>query len=158
MDLARHISEWSKDSTKVGAVLVGPEKEVRLTAFNGPPKGVVDLPERFLSPGKYLYAAHAEANLVAFAARAGIRTEGCTVYVTHHPCAACARSLVQSGVSRVIAGGGAFSSRSSWESELYAACMMFQEAGVDFEEWVEGARDERKVTISDIIASFKRVI
>ena len=33
---ARHAALKSKDSTQVGAVLVGPEGEIRLTGFNGP--------------------------------------------------------------------------------------------------------------------------
>lgn len=124
---ARHAALKSKDSTKVGAVLIGPEGEVRLTAYNGPPKGVRDKAERFERPAKYLYASHAEANLVAFAARAGIRTEGCTVYVTHMPCASCARSLIQAGVYGVIYGDG---TTSMPEEEFKAAEAMFFEAEV----------------------------
>ena len=76
----------SKDSTKVGAVLVGPEGEIRLTGYNGPPRGVRDCAERRERPAKYLFASHAEVNLIAFAAREGIRTKDCTVYVTHLCC------------------------------------------------------------------------
>lgn len=124
---AKHAAVKSKDSTKVGAVLVGPEGEVRLTAFNGPPRGVKDHPSRFGRPAKYLYASHAEANLVAFAAREGIRTKDCAVYVTHMPCAGCARSLIQAGVARVCVGDGTTSMPAE---EFDAAKMMFDEAGV----------------------------
>ena len=117
----------SQDSTQVGAVLVGPEGEVRLTAYNGPPKGVQDLPERFERPAKYLWAAHAEQNLVAFAARAGIRTLGCTVVVTHAPCASCARTLIQAGIKQVIHGAGTTSMPAE---EFAAARTMFHEAEV----------------------------
>lgn len=127
MGFARHAATKSKDSTKVGAILVGPEYEVRLTAFNGPPKGVRDLPERFERPAKYLYASHAEANLVAFAAREGIRTMGCTVVVTHMCCSACARTLIQAGVKRVLYGDG---KTSMPEDEFSAAATMFSEARV----------------------------
>jgi len=111
----------------VGAVLVGPHREVLLTAYNGPPAGVKDLPERFERPAKYLYASHAEANLIAFAARLGIRTEGCTVYVTHMPCAGCARTLIQAGIVKVVVGPG---TTSMPEEEFAAAEEMFREAGV----------------------------
>ncbi len=67
MGFAIHAATRSKDATQVGAVLVGPEGEIRLTGYNGPPNGVADLEERRERPAKYLYAAHAEANLVAFA-------------------------------------------------------------------------------------------
>lgn len=127
MGFARHAAVKSKDPTKVGAVLVGPDGEVRLTAYNGPPRGVDDRPERFERPTKYLFASHAEANLIAFAAREGIRADECTVYVTHAPCAACARTLIQAGVMRVVHGDGATSMPAE---EFTAARQMFAEAGV----------------------------
>ena len=133
MDVASLVALWSKDGTRVGAVLVGPENEIRLTAFNGPPKGVCDTPDRFERPAKYLYASHAEANLVAFAAREGIRTKDCTVYVTHRPCAACARTMIQAGVKRVVYGVGVFHATVTWEDETRAASVMCAEAGVKLE-------------------------
>lgn len=127
---AKHAALKSKDSTQVGAVLIGPDREIRLTAYNGPPRGVKDYPERFERPTKYTYASHAEANLVAFAAREGIRTKGCTVYVTHHPCAACTRTLIQAGVDAIFYGDGSFTSSSGWEEEFKAAQQMCIEAKV----------------------------
>lgn len=127
MGFARHAATKSKDSTKVGAILVGPDGEVRLTGYNGPPRGVRDIPQRFERPAKYLYASHAEANLIAFAAREGIRVAGCVVYVTHMPCASCARSLIQAGVSTVVYGNGMTSMP---EEEFKAAREMFEEAGI----------------------------
>lgn len=130
LGLALMAATKSKDPTKVGAILVGEDKSVRLTAFNGPPRGVNDTPDRFERPKKYLFASHAEANLVAFAARAGIRTEGCTVVVTHAPCASCARTLIQAGIVRVLHGDG---TTSMPVEEFYAAAEMFHEAGVKVE-------------------------
>ncbi len=130
MGFASHAAQKSKDSTKVGAVLVGPNNEVLLTGFNGPPIGVRDLPERRERPLKYLATSHSEANLVAFAARRGIRTEGCTVYVTHPCCSGCAKALIQAGVSRVIFGDG----KTSMPMDEFAfAEIMFKEAGVEYE-------------------------
>lgn len=127
LGFARHAATRSKDETKVGAVLVGPNGEVRLTSYNGCPKDVRDLPERYLRPEKYRWVSHAETNLIAFAARVGIRTEGCTVYVTHHPCSACARTLIQAGIAKVVAGPG---KTSMPDEEFEAAATMFEEAGV----------------------------
>lgn len=127
MGFARHAALKSKDPTQVGAVLVGPEGEIRLTAFNGPPKGVKDTPERLERPRKYLFASHAEANLIAFAAREGIRTKGCTVYVTHKPCAGCARTLIQAGIGHVVYGDGVTSMP---DEEFEAAEQMLIEADV----------------------------
>lgn len=127
MGFAEHARTASKDSTQVGAALVGPEGEVRLTGYNGPPRGVEDKPDRFERSRKYLFASHAEQNLIAFAAREGIRTFDCHVYVTHHPCSACARSLIQAGIRCVVVGDG---TTSMPEEEFIAAEEMFQEAGV----------------------------
>ena len=127
MGFAEHAARKSKDVTQVGAVLVGRNKEVLLTGFNGPPMGVRDLAARRERPTKYLFVSHAEANLIAFAARLGIRTEGCTVYVTHHPCSSCAKALIQAGVAAVVVGNG---TTSMPDDEFMAAAAMFQEAGV----------------------------
>ncbi len=126
---AVHAAKKSKDSTQVGAVLVGPDNEVRLSGFNGPPRGVLDLPERRERPAKYLFAAHAEANLLNFAAREGIRTKDCTVYVTHFCCAACARSMIQAGIAEIRFGPG---TTSMPNDEFEAARAMLTEAGVRF--------------------------
>lgn len=106
LGFARHAATASKDSTKVGAALVSPTGEVRLTAYNGPPRGVRDIPERFERPEKYLYASHAERNLIAFAARNGISTDGCSMYVTHAPCGECMKSIIQAGITCVYMGTG----------------------------------------------------
>ena len=128
MGFAEHAAKKSKDTTQVGAVLVGEDKEVRLTGYNGPPHGVLDLPERRERPAKYMFASHAESNLISFAAREGIPTKGCTVYVTHHPCDSCARTLIQAGIARVVYGPG---TTSMPNGVVAAAAVMFCEAGVE---------------------------
>lgn len=127
MGFALHAAKKSKDITQVGAILVGQDGEVRLTGYNGPPKGVKDTVDRRERPRKYLFAAHAEANLISFAAREGIRTSGCTVYVTHQPCAACMRTLIQAGVSRIVYGSGTTSMPAD---EFQASSEMASEANV----------------------------
>jgi dCMP deaminase len=128
MGFARHAALKSKDTTQVGAALIGPEGEVRLTGYNGIPKGVQDTPERRERPQKYLWASHAEMNTIAFAAREGIRTKGCSLYVTHYPCSACSRLIIQAGISCVVVGNG----QTSMPPEEFAtAAAMFHEAGVE---------------------------
>ena len=104
LNLAKHISEWSKDpSTKVGCVVVGPDREIRSTGFNGLPRGIEDNDERLNNREiKYPLICHAEENAIMHAARIGISLKDCTAYVTWPPCTRCARSLVQAGVSTII--------------------------------------------------------
>lgn len=47
-------------------------------------------------------AEHAERNAIAFAARYGVALEGTEMYVTHMPCADCARSIINAGIARVV--------------------------------------------------------
>ena len=125
--LARGVSLKSKDpSTQVGAIAVGEDREILETGYNGLPRGVKDLPERMERPEKYLWTAHAEANLVYTAARQ--RLKGSTVYVTHLCCNQCAIALINAGVKRVVVGGG----ETSMSPELFdTAVTMFEEAGVE---------------------------
>lgn len=51
-------------------------------------------------------AEHAEAHLIAAAARAGRATDGATMYVTDFPCPPCARLIAGAGISRLYFGTG----------------------------------------------------
>lgn len=106
LGLAAETASWSEDRDfQVGAVIVGPGKEVRATGYNGLPRGVsADDERRFdrASGEKFHWIEHAERNAIYNAARSGAVTEGCTIYVTRFPCADCARAIIQSGITRVV--------------------------------------------------------
>ena len=51
--------------------------------------------------GACVRTQHAEANLVAFAARKGISLEGSECYLTVSPCLVCAKLLYSAGIIRV---------------------------------------------------------
>lgn len=127
LQLAALVASWSKDpATQVGAVAVSTDRRVLETGFNGLPQGVEDDPERMERPAKYLWTTHAEANLVAAAARS--RLQDSTVFVTHAPCAQCAALLVNAGVAKVVYASGT----TSMDPEQFRVAMqMFEEAGVE---------------------------
>ena len=106
MALAQLIATWSKDrGRKVGAVIVGPDNEIRSTGFNGIPRGVNDdVEERHEAAAgeKYLWVSHAERNAIYNAALMGAATKNCTVYVPWYPCLECSKAIVQSGISKVV--------------------------------------------------------
>lgn len=136
MQMAKQVSSRSKDpATKVGCVIVSVDNVVTTTGYNGIPAGVDDLPERMERPAKYLWTAHAEENAVALAARVGARLKGATAFVTHTPCARCARSLIQAGVAKVYVGAGTTSMPAE---EFDVAAQMFREAHVSVVK-MEGA-------------------
>jgi len=105
MGLAREVASWSKDrSRKVGCVIVGPNREIRATGYNGFPRGVADDVEaRHQRPAKYRWTEHSERNAIYNAARSGVSTEGCRIYLMWYPCMDCARAIVQAGIVEVVA-------------------------------------------------------
>ena len=107
--IAQAVSEKSKDTCPVGAVIVSTEDNdhvIVATGFNGPARGVLDLPERFADQGaafkeKLRWVCHAEANAIFNAARLGVSPKSCTLYVTKFPCVGCSSAIVQAGLRRV---------------------------------------------------------
>lgn len=105
MDVAEAIMAKSKDpSTKVGAVALDDDCGLLCAGYNGFARGVKDLQERLNDRAiKYPLTVHAEANLIAIAAKKGIRLEGATVVVTSlYPCSVCASMMRQAGIKRII--------------------------------------------------------
>ena len=122
----------SKDrSTRVGAVVLDDDFNVRISGYNGMPRGVDDdVESRHERPAKYMYFSHAEENCVAQAARVGVSIKGCTMLVTSlFPCATCSRLIIQSGIIRVLAPSIASNTR--WDEQAKVALEMLNEAGVE---------------------------
>ena len=131
LELARHISDWSKDpSTKVGCVVVGPDREIRSTGFNGFPRGIEDDDDRLQNrEKKYPMICHAEENAIMHAARIGISLKGNTAYVTWPPCSRCTRSLIQAGINEVVYPSEV-EIPERWEEDFSIAMEMMEEAGI----------------------------
>jgi dCMP deaminase len=129
---AEEVASWSKDpSTKVGCVIVDPEKQVRMgEGFNGFPRFMSDSKELYEDRDvKYSRTLHAELNAVLFSQK----TEGCTAYVSHPCCTACALVLIQSGISRVVVRRPTPDLLSRWEESINKAEGFFDEAEVSYE-------------------------
>lgn len=132
--LAHEVARWSKDpSTKVGSVIIGPDRDPRSFGYNGFPRGVNDdIPERYDRPIKYSWTEHAERNALANCNRVGIPTLGCSMFVTHFTCSNCARMLIQSGIKEVIIDKASilndFGDR--WNEDFKISMTMLQEAQI----------------------------
>lgn len=130
----------SKDrSTRVGAVIVGPDRNIISTGYNGFGRGIDDTVEaRHERPLKYLWTEHAERNAIYNAARHGINTKGAALYLVGMgpptaPCADCARGIIQSGIQHVVAAP--FKAMpDNWSETFHIGVQMMQEAGVTFHE------------------------
>ncbi len=136
MTIARAVAQLSKDDTKVGAVIVGPDGEGGPWGYNGAPRGCsADEDERFQTrPEKYFWAEHAERNAIYSAARAGFSPKGCTLVVTHFPCMDCARAIVQSGIKRVVVGKMTAEFSERWHESIIRSIRLFDETGVELLE------------------------
>jgi len=101
MELALHVAQWSKDpSTKVGAVIVKPDKRIVSVGYNGFPSGVCDHEERYAERAvKYKFVSHAERNALDNVSQ---DVTGCTLYSTLQPCPDCAKSIIQKGIAEVV--------------------------------------------------------
>jgi dCMP deaminase len=133
VEMAELVATWSKDeSTKVGCVIVGPNKEVRSVGYNGFPRGVMETPKRLVRPEKYLWTEHSERNAIYNAARMGLSLEGCTLYSSWIPCMDCARAIIQSGIVSVYGKLKEDINVDKWGEHFAHINSMFNEAGVDF--------------------------
>jgi dCMP deaminase len=130
--LSKHISDWSKDKNKkVGAVIVDSDNIVLSVGYNGIPRGCDDTNEcRYERPTKYLFTEHAERNAIYHAARHGVSLKDCKMYVTLFPCADCARAMIQSGITKIIAPEPNLN-HEVWGDHFKAAIQMMEEAKIE---------------------------
>lgn len=125
LDLAGQVSTWSKDpSTKVGAVIVRPDRTIASLGYNGFPRGTNDTYQD--RPHKLLRTVHAEMNAI-LSAREPLH--GYILYVTPLcPCANCAAAIVQSGIAEVVFHMETI--REEWADSFAASYEMFRDAGI----------------------------
>ena len=112
IDMCRLHAKLSKDtSTKVGAVIVTPDRQVVSAGFNGFPRGIKDDDRLFDREVKLKLVVHAEMNAILAAANLGIKVKGCALYLCASssgllwggpPCSRCLVSLIQSGISEIV--------------------------------------------------------
>ena len=97
---------------QVGAVIVK-DRHAIATGYNGAPRGIMHCEERGGCLRQQLnvpsgqrhelcMALHAEQNAIIQAAAMGHGIEGGTIYITHQPCAICAKMIINAGISRIV--------------------------------------------------------
>lgn len=100
MCVARLAAERSKDPARqIGACIVDDENRVLAYGYNGHPSG-----DDFFFPWKkdekFPFVCHAERNAIYFKTSVDVR--GATLFTTLYPCNECAKSIVQSGIKKVV--------------------------------------------------------
>jgi dCMP deaminase len=131
LKLAQEVSTWSRDpSTKVGAVIVRPDKTIASVGFNGFARYHDDTPEEYDNRGiKYSKIIHAEMNAILHA-REPLR--GFSLYLYPFLCCdRCAVHVIQAGIVRVVAPEIPVHLRERWAEILDRSMSYFKEAAVD---------------------------
>ena len=119
----------------VGAVIVK-DRHAIATGYNGAPSGIMYCEERGGCIRQQLnvpsgqrhelcMALHAEQNAIIQAAVMGNSVEGGTIYITHQPCAICAKMILNAGIKRIVIKEG-------YPDELAASIL--DEAGLKVEK------------------------
>lgn len=119
----------------VGAVIVK-DRHAIATGYNGAPTGIAHCEDRGGCIRQQLnvpsgqrhelcMALHAEQNAIIQAAVMGNSVEGGTIYITHQPCAICAKMILNAGIKRIVI-------REGYPDELAAAIL--DEAGLKVEK------------------------
>jgi dCMP deaminase len=145
LQLALDNARMSKDpSTQVGCVIVGPDREIRSTGFNGFPRGIADTPERLNDrETKLRLIVHAEMNAILNAARIGVSVRGCWLYLAATdnsglvwggpPCTRCTVETIQAGLAEIVS----FTRKQvpiRWHDDLIFARTLIDECGMGYRE------------------------
>ena len=120
---------------QVGAVIVK-DRHAIATGYNGAPRGIMHCEDRGGCLRQQLnvpsgqrhelcMALHAEQNAIIQAAAMGHGIEGGTIYITHQPCAICAKMIINAGITRIVI-------REGYPDELAASIL--DEAGLAIEK------------------------
>lgn len=138
MSMVYLIASKSKDErTHIGAVIIGPDKEIKSTGYNSFVRKLNDnVSERQEKPEKYYWFEHAERNAIYNATLIGASLKGCRIYTNGIPCMDCARGIVQSGILEVIVDKKWNESNAGEDLEHSRRTIeMFNEVGVNLKYW-----------------------
>ncbi|WP_437187122.1 deoxycytidylate deaminase [Planctomicrobium sp. SH668] len=145
INLAVENARMSKDpATQAGAVIIGPDREVRSMGYNGLPRGIADTHDRLMDKElKRSLIVHAEMNAILNAARIGVSTRGCTLYLAltddsgevwgGAPCLRCTVEIIQAGITTIVAKPFK-TGESFWTASVAQARSMLSEAKLEYRE------------------------
>lgn len=133
MRMCMLVSEMSKDpSTKVGSVIVRPNRTVCSTGYNGFPRGCDDNPELYENRDvKLQRVVHAEMNVIG---NTGELVDGYTLFSWPlPPCDRCIPHIIQSGISKLVVPSIKQTDR--WFTSAANSLLMAQEANLTLVIW-----------------------
>ena len=129
-NIRQEVSKRSPDTrTKVGCVMVGPDKEIRMTGYNGFVDGIEERPERLHENEKLFWTSHAEEGSIALAVKLGVSLNNCVCYVGRCPCHRCMRQTLIAGIKEFVVDDTKIPNR--WkESCYYGLYMLLEKKGI----------------------------
>jgi dCMP deaminase len=147
MGIALLTAKRSKDpSTQVGSCIVSPDNRLISVGYNGFPKSQLPVDVDAILPwgksseneleNKYPYVVHSEPNAILHARES---VKGCTMYLTWFPCSDCAKTIAQSGISKLVYLHENTGPR--YETSMKAAKFIFEVCGIVYEKY-SGSIDE----------------
>lgn len=122
MDVASVVSERGTCSRLQVGVVISRDGRIIVTGYNGAPAGIKHCEHECTCPDEWwenwaskveahrlgcpaaepcTVSSHAEQNAIAFAAKHGLALDQSELHVTHGPCLACARSIINAGIQKV---------------------------------------------------------
>jgi tRNA(Arg) A34 adenosine deaminase TadA len=115
-------------TTKIACILINAAGDTLAEGANHLPRGIANLDERLVNPGKSDFMEHAERNAIYAAARRGIALDGATIIMRGLPCAPCARALLQSGIAKIVTAGIRLGA--AWSASMTAGEIMLAEGNL----------------------------
>lgn len=130
IEIARATALRSHDpSSKVGAVILRPDKSVCSVGYNGFPRGMEDREEWYTDKEeKYDRIIHAEMNALLSAKESVV---GMSLYVTHPCCQECAKHVAAAGIKYVFTPVPEPEFFARWESSIRRASQIMEQSGVE---------------------------
>ena len=156
MGLAVLSEERSKDpSTQTGACIVDNDNRIISVGYNGATRGMEDDSFPWDSKGeetgdlwhiKNTWVVHAERNAILNSHGADLN--GSTLYVTFFPCNECSKSIIQSGIRKVV-----YLRMYSYEEIVNITKRMFDAAGIEYVPF----NREKDFTKNDVQSSANQI-
>lgn len=128
LGLAKTVSTWSKDTTKIGAVIVDNNHRLISQGYNGYPRGFEDCYDCDRET-KLNNTIHAELNAILNASINGVPLADTSIYIYGLPvCHECAKAIIQCGIKRVVMSKETHNDR--WNDSFEITKKLFNQCGV----------------------------
>lgn len=146
LSLAKLVSGWSKDKTKIGAVLTRQNKSIASTGFNGLCSGIDD--EKWMKDRivKNLIVIHAEENAISFCSDHSKEGYHMFIYGPLTPCSHCASIMIREGIASITCVQTPYEG-DSWSKSTEIAINILDEAGIPVKVYSEEEYDNYREKI-----------